>query len=165
MGKVSTIYDLCVDHAPGPSFTREGPFCYSDLPPELREKILRLLLVRGNVAMGKQGAIKNRFSHWSHERPMWQLLMVSRQLRAEASAVLYALRHNTFYFPIDGNMLLPSFYLRPWNSTMFETGPPRIEKIDCAFDMGDFKDTTFNVYEDAKSAYDARVTVPGGLSF
>lgn len=163
MSTVSTLYFPYDSNPPGPTFNREGPFRYFDLPPEIRDQILRLLLVRGNVALGNDGAIKNRFRHWNHERPMWQLLMVNRQLRAEASAVLYSSRNNTFYFPIGGSLRSVSMFSKLWNGGRLV--PPPIRKLDCAYDMRDFTDTASNVFEDAKWAYDDDERAPGGLSF
>ena len=132
---------------PDPKFKREGPFRFFDLPTELRQQILSLLLVRGNVAIGNA---RNRFSDWDHEKPMWQLLEVNSQLRAEAGAVLYSQRNNTFYFPLE-EAFTPIIV-------------PPIRRLDCAFDMRACEDTAFNVFERAKEDYDIDLD-PGETSF
>lgn len=141
---------------PYPNFKGEGPFRYFDLPTEVRDQILRLLLVRGNVAMGKEASIRNRFGSWDHEEPMWELLKVNRRLRAEASAVLFSQRNNTFYFPIGGakkglagrNMI---------ENPYFQSVPLMIRKLDCAFDMRDFEVSTFDIFESTKEEQDVIV--------
>lgn len=156
---------LCVGDHPDPNFKREGPFRYFDLPTEVRDQILRLLLVRENVALGREKSIRNRFSGWSHEKPMWQLLSVNGQLRAEAKVVLFSQRNNTFYFPIGGTLIgVAWWYMLGRPSPHIQAVPPPIRKLDCAFDMRDFEETTFNMFEGTKRDYDDEMA-PGDVSF
>ena len=162
---MSRVAALCVGDHPDPNFKREGPFRYFDLPTEVRDQILRLLLVRENVALGKEKSIRNRFSGWSHEKPMWQLLRVNGQLRAEAKVVLFSQRNNTFYFPIGGTLTgVAWWYMLGRPSPHIQAVPPPIRKLDCAFDMRDFEETTFNMFEGTKRDYDDEMA-PGDVPF
>ncbi|CAD6593275.1 MAG: hypothetical protein ASARMPREDX12_007006 [Alectoria sarmentosa] len=141
---------------PYSNFKREGPFRYYDLPTEVRDQILRLLLVRGNVAMGKEASIRHRFRSWNHEDPMWELLRVDGLMRAEASAILFSQRNNTFYFPIGGALK----GLAGWNmigNPFFQSVSLMIKKLDCAFDMRDFEVSTFDIFESTKEEQDVIV--------
>ncbi len=151
------------DNRPDPHFKREGPFPFFDLPTEVRDQILSLLLARGKVALGKETSIRNRFSNWKHEKPMWQLLRVNSQLRAEARAVLFSPRHNTFYLPIgDASKAISEWSIFPLNT--FDVNLFAVPKFNCAFDMRDLEYTTFNVFEDTKRTYDDESS-PGQLPF
>lgn len=150
---MSEVPALLSDDHVDSNFGRDGPFRFFDLPTEVRDQILRLLLIRGNIALGKKSSIRKRFSGWSHERPMWQLLSVNGRLREEASAVLFSPRYNTFYLPI-GISLIDARWWTLSSQITSKVVPAHVKEMDVAFDMRDFEETPFNIFEEIKREHD-----------
>ena len=118
----------------------EQPFRFMDLPPEIRNMILELLLVQGTVSASSDKALDFRFwpyFEWNHRRPQWSLLSaVSRQMQAEAANIVYSPK-NIFVAPLGP----------------FQTWGPRAEqvflfkRIDISFDMRDGLHDTVSMTE------------------
>lgn len=114
------------------------------MPKNIRCVILELLLVYGNVAVSPDRAIKARFPKWDFKRPEWALRAVNRQMRLEADGIVFSTR-NTFFMPLG------------WQSHYLDLWPP-VRKLDMAFDMRDFSDSTgmnLAIYRRDKAAFDA----------
>lgn len=103
----------------------KAAFPYFALPKDVRYMILELLLIRGNVALCSDSAIKRRFPVWDAERPQWALRGVNRQMRVEAGDIVFSSR-NTFFAPCGA--ALPNVPGHPW---------PPVRRLDCAFDIRD----------------------------
>ncbi|KAK5121284.1 hypothetical protein LTR85_005450 [Meristemomyces frigidus] len=75
--------------------TESRVFRFMDLPPELRDMIYDLCLVKGKVFLRPRSKQDERYEGYrDFERPELQLLAVARQIRAEVAVIL--IRHNHF---------------------------------------------------------------------
>ncbi|KAK4543885.1 hypothetical protein LTR36_004659 [Oleoguttula mirabilis] len=83
--------------------TESQVFRFVDLPPELRNVIYELCLAKGKVFLRPRPTYDQRYEGYEHfDRPDWQLLSVSRQVRTEAVAVLTSHNHFVISYEHDG---------------------------------------------------------------
>ena len=104
--------------------------------------ILELLLVRGQVALCSDSAIKRRFPTWNQQKPAWALLAVNRQMSAEAADIAFSSR-NAFFVP--------------FGIVEFDSRWPPIRRLDCAFSICDLPQShsaTLSDYRLEKFAYE-----------
>lgn len=102
------------------------PFPYLELPPELRNRIMRYALVPGIVCLrpslpgGNNATINTRRQLWYRSRPVpnLQLLATCKQIYAEGLRMFYS--NNIFCIPSGADLDIPSYFesLQPQHKAM-----------------------------------------------